>query len=1532
MKNTTFYGNWATFWDGPRADGKINGPATLQPVIGSVDRLIYGYLLFGVKPNPNLKDEGLWPNIGCMYHGVLTDKYYGIPYIPSDDFGTYGMYPNYCFTGMVGNFWIQHDYRAEDAPTFKQLQELRTINPNLEITASYGGWTYTHGGAEFSRYTTALFNEMVSSQANRADFISKSYSYLTANGFDGVDFDWEYPGQDLPGTNNPAYDYYGLEQLIKEYRAYATAQGKPNFVITMQCSGFLSGGINFTNLPGYSEAGISLNMQNDNDYFKWIDRLIAAGLTDVNIMAYDYFTATTVLPDQTGVLTVPNAPLKCGSSSSEVSKSPSLIENTETYLEDINESEIVLVASETPDPNCGKTHTVQKNETATGIGMQYGVGPDELCDYNNLDQAGCYILQEGLTLLIPPKTGTCPSTDSQEITITPASSGLTAELLATYLRIGDGSVDPTPLNELNKGASGWPTLTKGTKYNACGTTYIVKSTDTAASIALAHDTNTYLLCQFNNISSTACNNIKAGTVLNVPVMGWTATCGSAPPKPGPDPNCGKTYTVVSGDSINAIATKFKVSADALCAYNSMPSGCSDIKIGEVLYLPPQKGTCSPVKSQELTIYGVDGVTAEQVANYFKVGNGTPDASVIETMNKNATWPMKTNNPYTVCGSSYTIPAGKGIDDVANAVGWANDPSLLCAFNAVKDCDALNVKNLVVPSQGWTDGCASGPVDPNCGKTYAVASGDSISTIADKFKVSTEALCLYNAFASDCSSVEAGEILLIPPKVGSCPSVPSQQVQIYGIAGKTSDDVAAFFKVGSGAADGSIVEGLNKGQTFPMVASAKYEVCGAQYTVKEGDGIEAIATTLGHGVSSTDLCAYNNLSGDSCTTLTAGKVLSIPAAGWTTSCSSVPPTPPKPPPKPTTIPACISQTIELIQKNVRGSFMDRFVLGLALYGRSFGGVTELAKLAPEDRVQNSMFLNSTGPAPAGSYTRQPGVLSYFEIASFAPQAKPISQDAYLSFSNAYNDMHNDLVKAISTISNGGTFSGLCGQYQSLTPYFKTVLTLLRELDDADVNKDGFAAFNYNASALFQADTFANVKSILSKGGDLVTKVQNIEFALNQALDGYNSLCSNPENCDAGGCSGSKIQCGTDDVKTTMKQWEQIVSGGSTSVTSLPDLVTHFTNFTYGITSSLQYEKEDKDNPKGCQDVYAPVYDTADFNTFKTNFDATVTTIFNGSDLLADGICNVTIQMVGGEIRKNYTDLQTNIDGLMDKIKTMGYTDAFNYVLGLNQSLIKLENDVRTTVYAYLSCCPNSSADKTKEKELDTDACSCPLKDAFATLQTQVTLNPEKAADCSKSYTVKAGDNGPLIQKNNNVSFEQLVECNPDVDFAALSAGEVIKLPTDNRPTTLAFTVQQAIAFLTEIMSLPNKYSATEVSFPCNVGFTTGSNTDFGTAVAYNVPTAQWVSFDNKDTLGDKITAAKQAGFGGVMSFMPQQDDWAAGYPLMNAIAKAAKASQGLRNEPVGYSGSYKPPCETESKGSESEGKQNPDEEGCDCDKS
>lgn len=80
----------------------------------------------------------------------------------------------------------------DDLPVdlFSQFTAIKRRNSGLKTVIALGGWTFNDNGTA----TQPVFSDMVSTAENRQLFIGNLFGFMRRYGFDGVDFDWEYPG------------------------------------------------------------------------------------------------------------------------------------------------------------------------------------------------------------------------------------------------------------------------------------------------------------------------------------------------------------------------------------------------------------------------------------------------------------------------------------------------------------------------------------------------------------------------------------------------------------------------------------------------------------------------------------------------------------------------------------------------------------------------------------------------------------------------------------------------------------------------------------------------------------------------------------------------------------------------------------------------------------------------------------------------------------------------------------------------------------------------------------------------------------------------------------------------------------------------------------------------------------------------------------------------------------------------------------------------------------------------------------------
>lgn len=68
---------------------------------------------------------------------------------------------------------------------YKVAIGLKQKNPALKVLIAIGGWN--EGGKKYS--------QMASSKVSRDRFVASAVAFLQEHKFDGLDLDWEYPGE-----------------------------------------------------------------------------------------------------------------------------------------------------------------------------------------------------------------------------------------------------------------------------------------------------------------------------------------------------------------------------------------------------------------------------------------------------------------------------------------------------------------------------------------------------------------------------------------------------------------------------------------------------------------------------------------------------------------------------------------------------------------------------------------------------------------------------------------------------------------------------------------------------------------------------------------------------------------------------------------------------------------------------------------------------------------------------------------------------------------------------------------------------------------------------------------------------------------------------------------------------------------------------------------------------------------------------------------------------------------------------------------
>lgn len=153
-----------------------------------------------------------------------------------------------------------------DAATSARLDgivALRRGAPHLRVLISIGGW-----GAEG-------FSDAALTEESRARFADSAVALQRAHAADGIDLDWEYPGQDAAGIRARPEDKRNFTLLLAALRARLDGASRQD---------------------GRAEGdGYLLTIASaDHEYFDHVEMPVLHGYLDwINVMAYDFYNSLT---------------------------------------------------------------------------------------------------------------------------------------------------------------------------------------------------------------------------------------------------------------------------------------------------------------------------------------------------------------------------------------------------------------------------------------------------------------------------------------------------------------------------------------------------------------------------------------------------------------------------------------------------------------------------------------------------------------------------------------------------------------------------------------------------------------------------------------------------------------------------------------------------------------------------------------------------------------------------------------------------------------------------------------------------------------------------------------------------------------------------------------------------------------------------------------------------------------------------------------------------------------------------------------
>lgn len=233
---------------------------------------------------------------------------------------------------------------------------------------------------------------------------------------------------------------------------------------------------------------------------------------------------------------------------------------------------------------------------------------------------------------------------------------------------------------------------------------------------------------------------------------------------------GFLYTVVPGDTMFMISRRFNVNLDALVRANPQANP-AQLVVGQRLCVPTAY-TPPPVPTPQCpggTLYTVrPGDTITAIANAHRV-------SVVDLLRAN---PQLSNPNMLVVGQLLCIPGAGTPTPPHPGPGRCPDGFIYTVrrgdtLSAIAQRYDLTVQGILRVNPHITDParlnigdqlCIPLPIPepPTCtGTVYIVRKGETISTIAAKFQVTTEAILRANPQIKDGSVIFTGQVICIP---------------------------------------------------------------------------------------------------------------------------------------------------------------------------------------------------------------------------------------------------------------------------------------------------------------------------------------------------------------------------------------------------------------------------------------------------------------------------------------------------------------------------------------------------------------------------------------------------------------------------------------------------------------------------------------------------------------------------------------------------------------------------------------------------